>query len=157
MDHGDRPSPPDEAGPGRIVTTIRIPALPEYVAVLRAACEQLAPRLGYTPEETADLGLAVDEACGFLLRNCIPGSGVAGGPAGGVEKDGGLVAAFVVEGQGLHIRVKMQADIFFSPDDDEFGLPILAALVDDFSWRVDDSAVRVELRKLRADGPRRSE
>ncbi|MEY9935472.1 hypothetical protein ABH926_010154 [Catenulispora sp. GP43] len=147
MDHGSPQARPGEPESGRTVVTIHIPAQPEYIAVLRAACGQLAPRLGCGSAETADLQLAVDEACGFLLRTCL----TAGGDP---EQDGGLAASFVVAGPSLHITVQTQADVFISPDDDEFAGPILTALVDDFAWHVEGSAVRVEIRKQRADGMR---
>lgn len=123
---------------------IRIPADPEYVPILRAACSQLAPRLGCTLAETADLRLAVDEACGLLLRNCIRISRMS--------DDDGLRAVFVVDGGVLHLTLTMVADAFATPDDDEFGWTILAALVDDFSWRAVGSTVRVQIRKTHAAG-----
>ncbi|MEY9908284.1 hypothetical protein ABIA35_004517 [Catenulispora sp. MAP12-49] len=144
MDYGSPRTRPGGSETGRTVVTIHIPARPEYIAVLRGACGQLAPRLGCSPAETADLQLVVDEACGFLLRNCLT--------AGDPDHDGGLAAAFVVEGPSLHITLEMQADVFISPDDDEFADAILTALVDHFAWHVEDSAVRVEIRKQRADG-----
>ena len=135
---------PQPQHPEPVVVTICVPADPEYVPLVRAACGQLAPRLGCTLAEVADLRLAVDEACGLLLRNCISLSH-------GTAHDG-LTATFVADGTGLSITVEMVADAFATPGDDEFGWTILSALVDDFGWRVEGSTVRVEVLKKRADG-----
>ena len=144
LDSEDRWTPP--AGPvsEQGVVTLRVPARPEYVAILRAACVQLAPLLGYSQFESTDLRLAVDEACGLLLRNCIRLSR-------GREPDA-LTATFVIDAHYLHISVGRQADASLSPDDDEFGWTVLTALVDGCTWRAEGSTVRVEIRKQRADG-----
>lgn len=145
---GPRDAPTD--GPGTTPTptpatvTIRIPADPEYLPLLRAACGHLAPRLGCSLAEIADLRLAVDEACGLLLRNClILNRGSA---------DDGLTAVFVIDETALRITVGMPADAFATPDDDEFGWTILNALVDGFRWRVEGSTVQVEILKKNAAG-----
>jgi len=154
MGPGGRAAPPEGTGSGSdsgsgstpaAVVTIRIPADPDYVPILRAACGQLAPRLGCTRSETADLRLAVDEACGLLLRNCIR-------LRRGIEEEDGLTAVFVVDRTSLRVTVEMQADAATTPDADEFGWTILTALVDGFAWRVDETAVSVEIVKKHADG-----
>ncbi|GAA1987123.1 ATP-binding protein [Catenulispora subtropica] len=139
---GDRPG--GAGAPDPAVVTIRIPADPEYVSILRAACGQLAPRLGCTPAEIADLRLAVDEACGLLLRHCVR-------LRRGTDGDG-LAATFVADGPALFITLSMEADAFVTPDAGEFGWTILTALVDGFTWHVDGSTVRVEIRKTQAAG-----
>jgi serine/threonine-protein kinase RsbW len=145
MDFGGRAAQPEGTGSAQsAVVSIRIPADPDYVPILRAACGQLAPRLGCTRSETADLQLAVDEACGLLLRNCIR-------LRRGSEQDG-LAARFVIGGGTLRVTVDMEADAFATPDEDEFGWTILTALVDRFAWHVEDSTVRVEIVKKHAAG-----
>lgn len=147
---GDRPAGPDrtppdrEASPPAAVVEIHIPADPEYVPLLRAACGHLAPRLGCTLAEIADLRLAVDEACGLLLRNCITLSREAGRDC--------LAATFVVDEHALRVTVGMHADAFAMPHDDEFGWTILTALVDGFTWRVEGATVQVEILKMHAAG-----
>jgi len=137
----DTQAPPDGLGSRRAVVAIHVPAHPEYVALLRAACGQLAPLLGCSVPETADLRLAVDEATGFLLRNCITPSRRAGGE--------GLAATFVVDGEGLRVTLAMEADVFVPPNGDEFGWAILTALVDDLAWCVEGSNVQVRIGKRR--------
>ncbi|MEY9929749.1 serine/threonine-protein kinase RsbW [Catenulispora sp. GP43] len=126
------------------VVTIHVPARPEYVPILRAACGQLAPLLDCTLEEVVDLWLAVDEATGFLLRNCVAVSR-------GAEQDD-LSATFVITGPGLRITLSRTADVSVRPDDDDFGWAILTALVDSFTWGVRGSTVRVDIRKQHAGG-----
>lgn len=132
--------------PPQTVVAIRVPARAEYVVILRAACGQVAPLLGCSLDEIADLGLAVDEAIGFLLRNCVAVSR-------GAEQNE-LSATFVVTEPGLHITLSMAADVAIPPDGGDFGWAILTALVDDFSWCVQDATVRVDIRKKRMSGVR---
>ncbi|MFL6114317.1 MAG: ATP-binding protein [Catenulispora sp.] len=145
MDHEMQLSRPDGVDAGEaVVVAIRIPPDPDYVPILRAASAQLATKLDCTPTEIADLRLAVDEACGLLLRNSITlyrGSGAEGE---------GLSALFVVRGPILRITFSLAADAVATPETGEFGWTILTALVDGFTWRVEGSEVRVELTKRRA-------
>lgn len=126
-----------------VVVAIHVPMQPEYIGILRTTCAQLAPLLGCGPTEIADLQLAVDEASGLLLRNCITLGHGSGHDA--------LSATFTVTSPGLHIALATEADASLAPDDGEFGWAILTALVDEFAWRVEGSTVRVEIRKLHAD------
>jgi len=145
QDPGGRRAPSGRIAPGPSpVVAIRVPLRAEYVGILRAACAQLAPLLGCGPPEVADLRLAVDEASGLLLRNCV-------WLGHGLDQDC-LTATFAVEDSGLHITLTTEADASMAPDDGEFGWAILTALVDEFTWRVEGSTVRVEIRKRRADG-----
>jgi anti-sigma regulatory factor (Ser/Thr protein kinase) len=123
-----------------------VPLRAEYVGILRAACAQLGPLLGCGPAEIADLQLAVDEASGLLLRNCVT--------AGHDTEQDTLAATFAIAGPGLHITLATEADASVAPDDGEFGWAILTSLVDEFSWRVEGSTVCVEIRKLHVDGKR---
>jgi hypothetical protein len=139
-----RPASPDEIDTGRVVVAMRVPARPEYVAMLRATCGRLAAQMGCTRTEIADLQLAVDEASAFLLCNCIA-------PRGATAPDA-LSATFVIDGHSLHVAVTRQAEIFLTPDSDEFGWTFLTALVDGFVCRVEESAVHMEFRKQHRDG-----
>lgn len=142
-DAASRP-PPSTGGSGRAFVSIRVPARPEYVGILRAACTQLGPVLGWGSTEITDLRLAVDEATGFLLRNCVKlGHGAA---------QDRLTASFAVDGPRLRVILATEADASVAPDADEFGWAILTALVDEFTWRVEGSTVRVEIRKQHAEG-----
>lgn len=145
MDYGRPSPPPGDVGTGPVVVVIAIPARPEYLALLRAACAHLAPALGCTLAETENLRLAVDEASGFLLRNCIL-------PCDRGPEQEELSATFVVDGSALRIILELEAEVFVPPDGDEFGWAILTALVDDCSWCVEGATARVEIRKQRRGG-----
>ena len=54
--------------------TIRLPAEGAYLSVLRTATAGLAARLDFTLDEIEDLRIAVDEACGMLLSQAVPGA-----------------------------------------------------------------------------------
>lgn len=145
MDAGDAVSPASRPAAGSVVA-IRVPLRAEYVGILRAACVQLGPLLGCGAAEIEDLRLAVDEASGLLLRNCVTADHDA-------EQET-LAATFAIAGPGLHITLATEADASVAPDDGEFGWAVLSALVDEFSWRVEGSTVCVEIWKLHVDGLR---
>src|SRR5256886_9524240 len=58
-----------------------VPAVPEYLRLVRLTAAGLASRLGFTFDEVEDLRIAVDELCFHLL-------GGAGAGAGGGNGDG---------------------------------------------------------------------
>ena len=47
--------------------SIRLPAWPEYVRVVRLVAAGLAARLGFTIDDIDDLKIGVDELCGYLV------------------------------------------------------------------------------------------
>ena len=129
---------------------VRVPADPDYLAVVRSAGAHVATKFGCTLSEVADLRLAVDEAGGLLLRDTV---GDRQGPGAG-----DLECRFVLADSVLRVVLSRQAqdvaDIagIARPEDDDFGWTILSALVDDILWRVDGPTVRVELVKRRPAG-----
>lgn len=124
---------------------IQVPADPDYLAVVRSASAHVATKLGGTLSEVSDLRLAVDEACGLLLRHTVR-DGRAGEGAGDLE------CRFVLAGPVLRVVLSRRARDVAKPQDDEFGWTILSALVDDIVWRVDGPTVRVEILKRRVAG-----
>ncbi|NUR29602.1 MAG: anti-sigma regulatory factor [Catenulispora sp.] len=123
---------------------IRVPPDPDYLPVIRSASAHVGTKLGCTLAEVSDLRLAVDEACGLLLRHTVRD------PQAGAEGD--LECRFVLEGPALRVLLSVPARDAAQPEDDEFGWTILTALVDDFVWRVEDSTVHVQILKRRAGG-----
>lgn len=123
---------------------IRVPADPDYLAIIRAASAHVATKLGCTLSEVSDLRLAVDEACNLLLRHTVRGRRDDG--------SGDLECRFVIDGSGLRVALALPALDADRPEDDGFGWTILSALVDDIVWRVDGPIVRVEILKRRASG-----
>jgi serine/threonine-protein kinase RsbW len=125
---------------------IRVPADPDYLAVIRSASAHVATKAGCTLSEVSDLRLAVDEACGLLLRNTVR-DGLADGA-------GDLECRFVLDGPALRVVLSLRARNAARPETDEFGWTILSALVDDIVWRVDGPTVHVEILKHHAAGRR---
>jgi serine/threonine-protein kinase RsbW len=127
------------------VVLIQVPADADYLAIIRSASAHVATKLGCTLSEVSDLRLAVDEACGLLLRHTV-----RDGPAG--RGDGDLECRFVLDGAVLRVVLSRQARGVAEPQNDEFGWTILSALVDDIVWRVEGPAVVVEIVKRRVHG-----
>lgn len=132
----------EEAEPEAVV--VRVPADPDYLAVIRSASAHVAMKFGCTLSEVADLRLAVDEACGLLLRHTVRDRRVDGA--------GDLDCRFVLDGPALRVVLSRQARDAAPPQSDEFGWTILGALVDDIAWRVEGPIVRVEIVKRRPPG-----
>ena len=133
----------EEAEPEAVV--VRVPADPDYLAVIRSASAHVATKFGCTLSEVADLRLAVDEACGLLLRHTVRDQRAADGA-------GDLDCRFILDGPALRVVLSRQARDAAPPESDEFGWTILGALVDDIVWRVEGPTVHVEIVKRRPDG-----
>lgn len=135
----------DAAGPETPETVlVRVPADPDYLAVIRSASAYVATRSGLTLPDVADLRLAVDEACGLLLRCTVPERRS--------EASGDIECRFLLDGPALRVVISRQAQNAAPPQSDEFGWTILGALVDDIAWRVEGPIVRVEIVKRRPPG-----
>ncbi|MEZ0110194.1 serine/threonine-protein kinase RsbW [Catenulispora sp. EB89] len=123
---------------------VRVPADPDYLAVIRSASAHVATKFGCTLSEVADLRLAVDEASGLMLRHTV-----------GDRRDpgaGDLECRFILAAAELRVVLSRQAQDVARPADDDFGWTILSALVDDIVWRVDGPTVHVEIVKRRTAG-----
>lgn len=135
---------------------IQVPADADYLAVIRSASAHIATKLGCTLLEVADLRLAVDEACGLLLRDTLQNESAGGGqPApdtDGATRAGSLVCRFILDEPALRVEISRQAPNTAAPQRDDFGWTILSALVDDIVWRVDGPVVHVEILKRRVAG-----
>ena len=137
---------------------VRVPADPDYLAVVRSASAQVATKFGCTLPEVADLRLAVDEACGLLLRHTVrdqPGAQAGSGPDAGADAGTGsedLECRFVLDGPELRVTLSMPARDVAKPEEDEFGWTILSALVDDIVWRIEGPTAWVEILKRRSAG-----
>lgn len=129
---------------GTETVLLRVPADPDYLAVIRSASAHVATKFGCTLPEVSDLRLAVDEAGGLLLRHTVPQR-----PAGGAAD---LECRFVLEPEVLRVFLSLQAQDVAEPADDDFGWTILSALVDDIRWRAEGPTVRVEILKRRSAG-----
>lgn len=126
------------------VVLVRVPADPDYLAVIRSASSHVATKFGCTLSDVADLRLAVDEACGLLLRCTVPEPRAGG--------SGDIDCRFVLDGPALRVVISRRAHNAAPPQSDEFGWTILGALVDDIIWRVEGPIVHVEIMKRRPAG-----
>lgn len=137
-------SEPASAGSPAETVVIQIPGDADYLPVIRSAAAHVATKQGCTLPEVADLRLAVDEACGLLLRHTIRDSGAV--------SSGDLECRFVLEDSVLRVVLGVRAGDVARPEADDFGWTILAALVDDIVWRQDGPVVQVEILKHRGAG-----
>lgn len=115
--------------------TIRIPALPEYLQVVRLVAAGLASRLRFTLEEIDDLKIAVDELSAYLT--------------GGGGRPGTLDIAFTVsedrieiEGAGRFAREeRVRTDL------SDFSRMILETVADEASLQQPDGVPTFRLVK----------
>ncbi len=117
-----------------------VPAMPEYLRLVRVAAAGLASRLGFSFDEVEDLRLAIDELCYGL-------TGSAGRP--GTVEVRYLVSAdsLVIEGDG-HFDDQRQdgSEVILS----ELSQVILAALVDEHALRSGPDGPHFRLAKRRS-------
>ncbi len=71
------PGRQDEAVPGETLLSLRLPALPERLKLIRAAVGEAARTCGCSPKVVHDVVMAVDEACQNVVRHAYP-DGVSG-------------------------------------------------------------------------------
>jgi serine/threonine-protein kinase RsbW len=116
--------------------TIRMPAEGAYLSVLRTATAGLAARLDFTLDEIEDLRIAVDEACGLLLSQAVPGAT--------------LDCDFTLGEDSVTIAVSVLTLRAQLPARDTFAWTVLAALAGSVdAWAGPGSKLTVMLRKTR--------
>ena len=114
---------------------MRMPAEGAYLSVLRTATAGLAARLDFTLDEIEDLRIAVDEACGLLLSQAVPGGSLdCTSPSARTDDDRG-------------VRAEPRAQ---PPARDTFAWTVLSALAGSVdAWVGPGSRLTVMLRKSR--------
>ena len=118
------------------LVTIRMPAEGAYLSVLRTATAGLAARLDFTLDEIEDLRIAVDEACGMLLSQAVPGAS--------------LTCDFTLGEDSMTIAVSVFSERAQPPARDTFAWTVLSALAGTVdAWVGPGSKVTVMLRKSR--------
>lgn len=131
---------PEEASPrsqeAQDQVSIRMPAEGAYLSVLRTATAGLAARLDFTLDEIEDLRIAVDEACGILLAQAVPGTT--------------LDCDFTLDEDGMSIAVSAICRRPQPPARDTFAWTVLSALAGSAdAWAGPGDRVTVMLRKIR--------
>ena len=122
--------------------TVRVPAQPDFVHVLRSVVATVAARDNFTYDEIDDLRLAVDEACAQLLA--LPGRSTTL-TVQLTPVDGGLVVVATIDADG-------QA---WPPEGAEHTLAwqILSALADETRFEELDGSPALRLTKRRQPAP----
>jgi serine/threonine-protein kinase RsbW len=115
--------------------TLRVPARPIYVAVLRTAIAGVAARCDFTVEEIEDLRIAIDEACGLLLADAVPG--------------GDLSCHFAARPDSLVAAVSTRVRHPNLPDEASFGWLVLNALAGAVHASVDADVLTIMLSRPR--------
>jgi serine/threonine-protein kinase RsbW len=129
-----RGEPAAQAAEDRV--TIRMPAEGAYLSVLRTATAGLAARLDFTLDEIEDLRIAVDEACGLLLSQAIPGAN--------------LDCDFTLAEDSMTIAVSVPSQRAQLPARDTFAWTVLSALAGSVdAWSGPGDRLTVMLRKTR--------
>lgn len=119
------------------VVLLTVPADGAYLGVLRTAAAGLAARLHFTLDEIEDLRIAVDEACGMLLRVAPPAAE--------------LQCRFAVQGEELGVEVAVPTSSNAAlPTTSSFPWKVLASLADTASVTTDDHTATISLTARRA-------
>jgi hypothetical protein len=121
------------------VVTIRIPASPEYLQVVRLVVAGMASRLGFTIDDIEDLKIGVDELSAYLT--------------GAHGRDGTLEIRFAVAGNrieidgvgNLHTSQKVRTELT------EFSQMILDTVADTASLQQVDGHPSFRLVKSKAE------
>jgi serine/threonine-protein kinase RsbW len=128
------PEPPAVDGD---VVLLAVPADGAYLGVLRTAAAGLAARLQFTLDEIEDLRIAVDEACGMLLRIAAPAAP--------------LQCRFVLTGGELGVEVAVPAAPgAASPDTGSFAWKMLTGLAGAARAEMTDHMATIVLTARRA-------
>jgi hypothetical protein len=107
------------------LAVLAVPAAEQHVALVRLAVLQVGEVIGLDPERTADLRLAVAEACGQFLPAVPPGS-----PA---RRRASITVRF--ERPAGRLRVTVRGPVGYRwPDVHGLGWVVLSTLVGDLHW-----------------------
>ena len=117
--------------------SIKIPALPAYLQVVRLIASGLASRLGFTIDDIEDLKIAVDELSAYLT--------------GAQGREGTLEIAFVIDGDRIEITgagnftpgIKVRTELT------GFSRQILDTVADSASLHQDDGVPTFTLSKAK--------
>ena len=117
--------------------SIKIPASPAYLQVVRLIASGLASRLGFTIDDIEDLKIAVDELSAYLT--------------GAQGRDGTLDIAFVIDGDRIDITGAgtFTAGIKVRTELTQFSRQILDTVADSASLHQDDGVPTFTLSKAK--------
>ncbi len=115
---------------------LAVPAMPEFLRLVRVTAAGLGSRLGFSYDQVEDLRLAIDELCFGL-------TGASGRP-------GTVHVRFLVGEDTLEVSAEgIFQDSLETPPESEWSKVILAALVDDHELAAGPEGPRFRLVKRR--------
>lgn len=117
--------------------TVRIPAAPQYLQVVRLVAAGLASRLRFTIDDIEDLKIAVDELAAYLT--------------GAQGRDGLLEITFSVEDDRIEIEGtgKFDGDVKIRTELTDFSRQILMTVADEAWLQQDNGIPKFGLTKTR--------
>lgn len=118
--------------------SVKIPASPAYLQVVRLIASGLASRLGFNIDEIEDLKMGVDEMCAYLT--------------GAQGRSGSLEIRFEIDGDSLKINGlgEFEAGQKVRTDLTEFSRMILDTVVDKATLEQNNGQPRFSLEKSKA-------
>lgn len=117
--------------------TVRIPAMPRYLHVVRLVAAGLASRLSFTIDDIEDLKIAVDELAAYMT--------------GAHGREGILEISFSVHGNRIEIEGTgmFDGDVAMRTDLTEFSRQILTTVADEAALHQDDGVPSFRLVKTK--------
>lgn len=117
---------------------LSVPAMPEFLRLIRVTAAGLGSRLGFSYDEVEDLRLAIDELCIGLT--------------GKTGRDGTVHVRFRVDGDALEVTAEghFGDNALFTPHESAWSRIILEALVDDHELAPGPEGPRFRLVKRTA-------
>ena len=117
--------------------TVRIPAMPRYLHVVRLVAAGLASRLSFTIDDIEDLKIAVDELAAYMT--------------GAHGREGILEISFSLDGNRIEIEGtgRFDGDVAMRTDLTEFSRQILTTVADEAALHQDDGVSRFWLVKTK--------
>lgn len=125
-------------GPDEVL--LAVPAMPEFLRLVRVTAAGLGSRLGFSYDQVEDLRLAIDELCfGLTGANGRPGT---------------VQVRFVLHDDALEVTADgIFEDSLDIPPESEWSKVILAALVDAHEFGSGPNGPRISLVKHRDHSP----
>lgn len=119
---------------------LAVPAVPEFLRLVRVTAAGLGSRLGFSYDQVEDLRLAIDELCFGLT--------------GATGRLGKVNVRFLVDGETLEVTAHgVFEDSHETPPESEWSKVILAALVDDHELAPGPEGPTFRLVKRRSAWP----